>query len=73
MQKYANIDGDSGVSSFEIYESSIVVKFKGTSRTYKYSYQSAGRHHVEKMKSLALSGNGLNAYINNYVKFKYVH
>lgn len=73
MQKYANIDGDSGVDSFEIYESSIVVKFKGTAKTYTYSYQSAGQKHVETMKGLALSGDGLNAYINNHVKFKYVH
>ncbi len=72
MQKYTDIDGDSGVDSFEINETSITVKFKGTSRTYTYSYQSAGQHHIETMKRLALSGDGLNAYINNYVKFKYV-
>ena len=28
MQKYTDIDGDSGVDSFEINETSITVKFK---------------------------------------------
>lgn len=72
MQKYADTDRDSGVDSFEIGASSIIVKFKGTARTYTYSYQSAGQHHVDAMKRLALSGDGLNAYINNHVKYKYV-
>jgi macrodomain Ter protein organizer (MatP/YcbG family) len=72
MQKYANTNGDSGVESFEIHESYIIVKFKGTYRTYKYSYQSAGQSHVETMKQLALAGNGLNAYIKHHVNSKYV-
>ncbi len=72
MQKYANTDGDSNVESFEINSTSIIVKFKGTARTYTYSYQSAGQDQVETMKRLARSGNGLNSYINRHVKFKYV-
>lgn len=73
MQKYIDKDGDSGVESFEIHETFITIKFKGTTRTYTYSYQSAGQSHIEKMKRLAVSGDGLNAYINNYVKSKFVH
>ncbi|MBU3947271.1 MAG: hypothetical protein KJ826_03505 [Proteobacteria bacterium] len=73
MQKYADIDNDSGVDSFEIKDSSITVWFKGTTRAYTYSYSVAGQHHVEKMKQLALAGDGLNAYINYNVKFKYDH
>jgi len=72
MQKYADTDRDSGVDSFEINETSITVKFKGTAKTYTYSYQSAGQQHVETMKRLALSGDGLNAYINKNVKTKFV-
>jgi hypothetical protein len=30
------------------------------------------QRYVEAMKKLATQGNGLNAYINNNVKFKYV-
>ena len=72
MQKYANINNDSGVDSFEINDSSITVWFKGTSRSYTYSYSSAGEYHVETMKKCALAGDGLNAYINNNVKDKHV-
>ena len=71
MQIYADINNDSGVKGFEIQESSITVWFKDSSRSYTYSYLSAGQHHVEKMKQLALSGNGLNGYINHNVKYKH--
>lgn len=72
MIKYADIDNDSNVDSYEINQNSIVVWFNGTQNPYTYSYISAGQHHVEAMKQLAVSGDGLNAYINNNVKFKYV-
>ncbi len=72
MQKYRDTDNDSGVDSFEINDSSITIRFTGTPKLYTYSYSVAGKHHVENMKQLALSGDGLNAYINNNVKFKYV-
>lgn len=72
MQKYADINNDSGVDNFEISDNSITVCFKGTSTPYIYSYNSAGMHHIENMKKLAISGDGLNAYINHNVKFKYV-
>lgn len=72
MQLYADINNDSGVHWFEIADTSITVWFTGTQKPYTYSYQSAGQSHVEQMKRLALSGNGLNSYINRNVKFKYV-
>jgi len=50
MQKYADINNDSGVDSFEISSESITVFFKGTNRPYSYSYSLAGKHHVERMK-----------------------
>jgi hypothetical protein len=71
MKKYADINNDSGVDSFEINDSSITVWFKGTSRSYTYSYSVAGQPHVDEMKRLAVAGDGLNAYINYNVKFKY--
>ncbi len=70
MEKYRNSSG-SGVYNYEIGNDYISVKFSGTSRVYTYSYRKAGSHHVEKMKSLARSGSGLNSYINNFVKYKY--
>lgn len=68
MQRYTDTDRDSGVQSFEIRDTSITVKFKGTNRLYTYSYQKAGSYHVENMKRLALTGDGLNEYINDHVK-----
>lgn len=74
MEKYANVCGESGVSSYEIgsdYISDYIkVKFSSGS-TYQYSYSKAGETHVENMKKLALDGFGLYSYINLYVKFKY--
>lgn len=71
MINYRNSGGDSGVDSYEIGDDYITVKFTRTARTYTYSYASAGRTHVEQMKSLARSGSGLNSYINKYVRNLY--
>ncbi len=71
MEKYKNINRNSGVHSYEITDTSIIVKFKGTSKLYTYSYRRAGKYHVESMKKLAIKGRGLNAYINYHVKFLY--
>jgi len=71
MQKYADINNDSGVDSFEINDTSIIVWFKDNSRSYTYSYGVAGSNHVENMKKLAIAGDGLNSYIHHNVKFKY--
>ncbi|PKG37028.1 hypothetical protein [Psychromonas sp. Urea-02u-13] len=71
MQKYADINNDSGVDSFEIHATSITVWFDGAPKSYTYSYGIAGSQHVEEMKKRALVGDGLNAYINMNVKFKY--
>lgn len=71
MERYRNSGGDSGVSSFEIGADYILVRFSGNIRTYRYSYQKAGQQHVEAMNRLARTGNGLNSYINRYVKNLY--
>jgi hypothetical protein len=71
MERYSNIGRNSGVSAYEIGTDYIQVKSSGTGRTYTYSYRKAGSSHVENMKNLARSGNGLNSYINKYVKNLY--
>lgn len=68
MEKYRDIDGDSGISEYEIGEDLIKVKFFKTDKIYIYSHKKAGSCHVEKMKDLALRGNGLNKYINKNVR-----
>ena len=71
MPIYRDIDNDSGVHSYEIAPDHIEVWFKGNPRSYTYSYSSAGSFHIENMKRLAAQGEGLNAYIQRYVKHKY--
>ena len=70
MERYGNRGGDSGVSAYEIGSDFIRVRFSSGS-TYRYSYRKAGQRHVDAMKKLAVSGSGLNSYINSNVKFKY--
>ncbi|MCG2694032.1 hypothetical protein L6259_02035 [Candidatus Parcubacteria bacterium] len=64
MQKYNDIDGDSNVDEFEFGNDYVIVKFFDGS-IYTYTYSSAGSHHIEEMKRLALCHDGLNAYISN--------
>ncbi len=72
MQKYKDINGDSGVEAYEYGVDYINVKFTGTPKIYPYTYESAGEEHIEEMKRLADIGDGLNAYINRNVRDKYV-
>jgi len=70
MKKYKNISGSSGITAYETGPDWIKVKF--TSGTvYKYNYSKPGRHHVEKMKSLAEEGRGLSTYISQNVEDLY--
>ena len=72
MQTYRDVDRDSGVEAFELTPNSIIVKFKGSARTYEYSHASAGVANVDEMKRLALSGDGLHSYINRRARLNYV-
>jgi hypothetical protein len=70
MERYKDINGDSGVSAYETGVDFIRVKFKDGSM-YLYTSASAGQNNIETMKRLAASGTGLNAFINKNVKKKY--
>ncbi len=70
MKSYANRSGTSGVRYYEIVDTSITVQFQDGA-TYLYTYESAGENNIEQMKSLALSGSGLNSYINTNVRKLY--
>jgi hypothetical protein len=63
MRTYANRGGNSNVQSYEIGNDFISVNFKGTSKTYVYSYRSAGSQNVDRAKQLAEAGSGLNSHI----------
>ncbi|PSL44160.1 hypothetical protein CLV51_10625 [Chitinophaga niastensis] len=70
MEIYQNIGGDSGVYAFLIDDNSITVEFS-TRAVYLYNYSRPGSRHVDQMKTLALSGRGLNSYISRYVGKNY--
>lgn len=70
MEKYLNKRRNSPITHFLIENEKITVWFKG-GKSYTYSYSKAGSHHIEEMKSLAMSGSGLSAYITHNVKFLY--
>lgn len=69
--EYSNLNGNSNVRLYYIGDDNIRVVFKNNRRIYKYSYSSAGVHHVEEMKKLAKIGHGLNSYINLNCKMLY--
>lgn len=71
--KYLNKEGHSNIFAYEMGADYIKVYFRGGYKynTYTYSYKSAGEENIEKMKDLALEGQGLHSYINRYVRDKY--
>lgn len=72
MTPYRNLSGNSNVVSYEITEDSIHVVFKsGTQRNYLYNAIRPGRMVVERMKTLATQGRGLNSYISSTVRKNY--
>ena len=70
MERYRNIGGDSGIIAYEIEDDGIKVQFSDRS-IYLYTDQSAGNNNIEHMKQLAISGHGLNSFINRRVKTRY--
>jgi hypothetical protein len=71
MERYKDLDGDSGISSYEIRDDSIAIEFKGARKIYVWSYPGAGAANVERMKQLAKEGSGLNGFIQQKVKTLY--
>ena len=70
MKPYKNLGGDSNVTGYEIGLDFILVQF-GDFSVYEYTYSSAGRNNIERMKRLAVEGKGLNGFINQNVRKKY--
>ena len=70
MESYKNLSGHSGVAAYEIESDSIKVQFKD-GHVYLYTYASANSGNVERMKSLAVAGSGLNSFINTSVRKSY--
>lgn len=72
MENYANRGGNSGVVAFSMTQDSITVKFSD-GWCYLYNNVRPGMHMVKYMQSLALSGQGLNSYINSIVKTNFAN
>lgn len=70
MVRYKNLSGTSGVAAYETGRDSIAVEFEDGA-IYLYTYRSAGRSNIEKMKSLAAVGCGLSTFIARYVRKAY--
>ena len=68
MEKYANLNGDSNITGYEIGNDRIIIQFR-EGRNYHYSYNLAGSMNVENMKRLAKEGLKLSNYINVHVKY----
>jgi hypothetical protein len=67
MELYRDLSGDSGVDSYECGADWIRIRFK-TGGTYLYDHVTPGSMHVERMKQLARSGDGLATYVNQHVR-----
>jgi len=67
MQRYANRSGKSGVIAYVLGANSITVEFNGGDR-YLYNEESAGAHHIARMRELAEDGRGLSTYISQHVR-----
>jgi len=70
MTRYANLAGDSPITTYEIADDSITVEFD-SAHAYLYTYTSAGKTNIEQMKNLAVAGRGLSTFISRIVKERY--
>ncbi len=70
MDRYKNLSGNSGVVAYELGEGGITVQFSG-GWLYLYTNQSAGTSNIAEMQRLALSGRGLNGFIDRVVRKAY--
>ncbi len=70
MHPYQETSDESGIAAYRITSKSITIEFKHGG-IYLYTYTYPGRTHVEAMKKLAQSDDGLNTYINQHVRDNY--
>jgi hypothetical protein len=70
VQRYRNVHGQSGITAYDMGPDYIRVTFTHGG-TYAYDYATTGQFHVERMKVLAASGQGLATFISKVVKGTY--
>lgn len=69
--EYKNLNGDSGIISYELKPEAIDVEFT-TGGVYTYTKASVGEENFAVMTALAIVGAGLNGFINKHVRYKYI-
>jgi hypothetical protein len=70
MQRYKNLNGESGVVAYDIGTRSITVQFTGGDR-YLYTFDSAGAANIAEMQRLAKTGRGLCSFISRVIGKRY--
>jgi hypothetical protein len=70
MQRYRNLDGQSGVRAYDCGEGWIRIRFVG-GETYEYTDAATGTEHVRNMQALATAGEGLATYVSRFVHDAY--
>ena len=69
MRRYG-AERDSGVAAYEVGPGWIVIRFHHGG-SYRYDESHPGAEHVLEMQRLADAGEGLNTYINRFVREDY--
>ena len=70
MRRYRNLAGNAGVVAYTLGNDSITLQFE-QGGVYEYTAESAGRTNIERMKSLAVGGRGLSAFVVRNVRDHY--
>jgi hypothetical protein len=70
VERYLNLSGDSGVTSYQLGPDFILVRFSAGG-TYRYGPVRPGPDHVAEMKARAIAGRGLATYISRHVRDQY--
>ncbi|MGN6417912.1 MAG: hypothetical protein ACTHMC_10500 [Pseudobacter sp.] len=72
MEHYLNKSGTSPITRFKIEAQKVTVWYNDDT-SYTYSYARAGQPIVDRIKELAIAGEGLATYISRQAKFLYDH
>ncbi|MCX7513189.1 hypothetical protein [Frateuria sp. STR12] len=73
MQRYGNLEGDSGIAEYEFAPGRILIRFVGKPTIYEYDGMHPGARQVREMKARAKEGRGLATYISQRVGTNYAH
>ena len=67
MTPYRNTNGNSGITHYAIGDAHIDIQFQNGG-IYRYEETNIGRLNFLNMKAAAIIGNGLNSFINHFVR-----